>query len=162
MVCFMGRIVMPERMVMSLRTVALVAMALFVIAAAGAGVRAAHDGNHGPGQSPIERVNEKLHKIDAMLSGVQSTIGTLTDRQAAAASTPAGQMAVSVQALLGQMRQLQGVAGRVAGEPGVHDSDAAMGALEKACRDLEKMTSAFQSLAKNVSRMNTETRQAKR
>lgn len=152
---------MPERMVMSLRFVAPVSMALLVIAAS-AGMLAAHDGDHGPGQSRIESVNEKLRKIDGMLSGIQSTVGTLTDRQAADASTPANRMAVSVQTLLGDMRQLQGVAGRVAGEPGVHDNDAVMGALEKACRDLEKMTSVFQSLARNVSRMSTETRQAKR
>lgn len=142
---------------MQLRYIVIRVLAMSVVTF-GTHTLVAHDGDHGPSQSVVDGIKEKLGVIEAFLSKTQSVMAPLVDSQSVDPTAPSSRMALSMRALLDEMRQLQSVAREVVAEPGLHDREAAMIALQKACRDFDKMTVALQSMAKNVSQMNKEAR----
>lgn len=138
---------------MPVRQIVLLVIAVAAVSL-GASTLTAHDGDHGPSQSQIDAIKVNLRNADTSLSTIQSMLNQLTGQQAADANTPLGQMARSMQTMLSELLDLHSVTGRAVEDPGVHDAGPAMAALQSASKDLERMTSAFQSLTKNVSRIS--------
>ena len=98
--------------------------------------------------------NDKMMRnIDSMMINAGSVMRDLTTMHA---GTSGGahhdQMMSSMQGMLDQMRQFHGALNDMMKDPAFgHDNDA-MKSAQQAGRNLEQMASAFQSMAKNMTK----------
>lgn len=101
-------------------------------------------GQHGQ----MTAAEQMMRNIDTMMANIQSSM-----RDLAAMPMSGGQhdqMVAGMNGLLEQMRGLHGHLTTMMRDPQLMHQGDAMKAFNQACRDLERMASAFQSMTKNM------------
>jgi hypothetical protein len=92
----------------------------------------------------------RLQNIDKMMTNVSTMMQGLHAMHAGMSSAGQHQVVTAMQGAFDQMRQLHGSLGEMTKDPALmHDRDA-MKSFEQACRNLEQMTTAFESMATNM------------
>lgn len=116
-------------------------------------------GQHMQGQTPgamsasMMATDQMMRNIDTMMTNASSMMRDLSTMQAGmTGSAQHGQTMSSMEGMLDQMRQLHGSLNDMMKDPALHNSGDAMKAFQQACRNLEQMTSAFQSMTKNMNK----------
>ena len=154
------------------------ALGLTVLVAFGIGSGAVlaqmHGGSQGHGQheagmqgnmqGAMMATDQMMRNIDTMMTNVSSMMRDLTTMHAAMSNGMAHDpVMTSMQGTFDQMRQLRGSLNDMMRNPGFGHDTQSMRAFQQACRNLEQMTSAFQSMTKNMTRaMNGTTSGTKR
>ena len=93
-----------------------------------------------------------MQNVDRMMANVSMTMQELGAMHGGASAGPHHQVIPSMQGAFNQMKQLRGSVGEMMKDPALRHDQNAMKSLERACRDLEQMTTAFQSMAGNMTR----------
>ena len=132
-----------------------------------AGAALAQHGGHGgddPGttqgnmQGSMMATDQAMRNIDTMMRNIDtkmtSASAMMRDLNAVHAGMPAGMqhqpVMTAMQGTFDQMRQMRGSLNDMMREPSFGRSAQAMRSFQQACRNLEQMTSAFQSMTKNM------------
>ena len=108
-------------------------------------------GMQGNMQGSMMATDQMMRNIDSMMTNVSSMMRDLNTLHAGMPNAPQhGQMMASMQGTFDQMRQLQGSLNDMRRNPNFGHEAQSMRAFQQACRNLEQMTSAFQSMTKNL------------
>ena len=112
-----------------------------------------HEHAQGAMQAGMTATDKMMGNIDTMMANAGSMMRDLTAMHAGmSGGAHHDQMMSSMQGMLDQMRQFQGSLNDMMKDPAFrHDSDA-MKSFQQSGRNLEQMTSAFQSMAKNMTK----------
>jgi hypothetical protein len=133
-----------------------------MIAFAASGVLAQmHGGGQGHGQhqsgmqgnmpGPMMAADQMMRNVDTMMNNVSGMMRDLTTMHAGMPNAAQhDQVMTSMQGAFDQMRQLHGSLNGMMKDPGLMHNNDAMKSYQQACRNLEQMTSALQSMAKNM------------
>jgi len=92
--------------------------------------------------------DQMLRNIDSMMINLSSTVRDLNALHAGMPNH--SPMMSSMQGTLDQMRQLHGSLTQMMRDPGFGYDAQGMRAFQQACRNLEQMTSSFQTMTKNL------------
>lgn len=143
------------------------AFSVIVALGIGGGALRAQHGDHGGGDQGttqgnmrgdmtetaqmMRNIDTMMRNLDGKMTDVSSTMRKLT---AVHAGMPGGlqhdPMMTSLQGTFDQMREIRGSLNDMMRHPHVDRNAQSMRAFQQAWRNLEQMTSAFQSLSKNV------------
>ncbi|MBI2833003.1 MAG: hypothetical protein HYX76_01080 [Acidobacteria bacterium] len=112
-----------------------------------------HDqaGTHGNMQGAMMATDQMMRNIDTMMTNVSSMMRDLNTMHAGMPNaTQHDQVMTSMQGTFDQMRQLHGSLTDMMRDPNFSHDAQSMKGFQQACRNLEQMTSAFQSMTKNM------------
>lgn len=139
-------LVLPSLVVLSIAALlAVPALAQHMGHGAQGGMRGTQAGQHGQMMAP----EQMMRNIESMMTNIQASM-----RDLAAMPMPGGhhdQMLAGMNGMLEQMRAVRGDLTTMMRDPQLMHQDTAMKAFNEACRDLERMASAFQSMTKHMS-----------
>ncbi len=111
-------------------------------------------GQHQPGMQGnmqgMAAADRMMQNIDKMMTNVSTMMQDLNTMHAGMSSGGHDQVMTSMQGAFDQMRQLRGSLGEMMKDPTLMHNQNAMKSFEQACKNLEQMTTAFQSMAKNM------------
>ena len=137
---------------------ALIVMAMAIPTGAGQTMGQSHGSQgHGHDQAAKPQANmmaatdQMMRNIDSMMTNAGSAMRDLTAMHAGmSGGAEHGPMLASMESLLAQMRQFRGDLHDMAKNPMLAHNNDAMKSYQQACRNLEQMASAFQSMTKNM------------
>ena len=142
-----------------MRRTTLVFRLLVVFALTGGPVAAQmHGGTQGHGQHQagmqgnmqgMAAADRMMQNIDKMMTNVSTMMQDLNTMHAGMPGA-GHQVMTSMQGAFDQMRQLRGSLGEMMKDPTLMHNQNAMKSFEQACKNLEQMTTSFQSMAKNM------------
>lgn len=149
------------------RKVMAVAFSVIVALGIGGGAVFAQHGGHGGDtqgamqestQGSMTATAQMMRNVDTMMRNIDSMMtnasSAMRDLNAMHARMPGGlqldPMMTSMQGTFDQMRQIRGSLNDMMRNPAVGSNAQSMRAFQQACRNLEQMTSAFQSMTKNM------------
>jgi hypothetical protein len=91
-----------------------------------------------------------MQNVDKMMTNVSTMMQDLSTMHAGMSGGGHDQVMTSMQGAFDQMRQLRGSLGEMMKDPTLMHNQNAMKSFEQACKNLEQMTTSFQSMAKNM------------
>ncbi len=112
-----------------------------------------HDqtGMQGNMQAAMMATDQMMRNIDNMMTNVSSMMRDLNTMHAGMPNaTQHDAVMTSMQGAFDQMRRLHGSLNEMMRSPTFSHDAQSMKAFQQACRNLEQMTSAFQSMTKNL------------
>ena len=112
-----------------------------------------HDqaGMQGNMQGSMMATDQMMRNIDSMMTNVSSMMRDLNTMHAGMPNAAQhDQMMGPLQGTFDQMRQLHGSLTQTMRDPSFGHDAQSMKAFQQACKNLEQMTSAFQSMTKNL------------
>ena len=133
--------------------VAFMAMTVSARTVSGQMTEGNQDREHGQGamQGNMMATDQMMRNIDTMMANAGSMMRDLTAIHAGmSGGSQHDQMMSSMQGMLDQMRQFHGSLNDMMKDPAFGHNNDAMKSFQQACRNLEQMTSAFQSMTKNM------------
>jgi len=102
-------------------------------------------------QGAMMATRQIMGNIDSMMTDVSSMMRDLSAMHAGMSNAAQhDQMMGPLQGTFDQMRQLHGSLNQMMRDPAFGHDAQSMKAFQQACRNLEQMTSAFQSMTKNL------------
>lgn len=101
-------------------------------------------------QGPMAAMGQMMRNIDGMMANAADMMRNLSALHAGMGQAQQGDMMSSMQGMFDQMRLFQGSMNEMLKDPALHQNNDAMKGLQQACRDLERMASSFQDMAKHM------------
>jgi len=108
-----------------------------------------HQGGMQGNMQGMAAADRMMQNIDKMMTNVSTMMQDLNTMHAGMPGA-GHQVMTSMQGAFDQMRQLRGSLGEMMKDPTLMHNQNAMKSFEQACKDLEQMTTSFQSMAKNM------------
>ena len=113
---------------------------------------------YGGMQGAMMATDRMMQNIDSMMTNVSSMMRDLSAMHSGMANAMQhDQVMASMQGTFDQMRQLHGSLNDMRRSPNFGHDAQSMKAFQQACRNLEQMTSAFQSMTKNLTQAMKQT-----
>ena len=118
-----------------------------------------HSGAQGHGQHQaamqgnmhgMASTDRMMQNVDRMMANISTMMQDLNAMHAGTSAAGHHQVMTSMQGAFDHMRQLRGSLGEMMKDPMLMHNQNAMKSFEQACRNLEQMVAASQSMAKNM------------
>lgn len=129
---------------------------LFALTAAPATAQMQGGAGHGQHQAGMQGSMQGMAAADRMMQNIDRTMTNVSTMMQELSTMHAGmpnaghQVMTSMQGAFDQMRLLRGSLGEMMKDPTLMHNQNAMKSFEQACKNLEQMTTSFQSMAKNM------------